>query len=176
MKPVVIEVVGGKKSGKTTTIEALTRELTRRGYAIAAVKHIPEPNFTIDREGKDTWRYAQAGARTIIGVSSDEVVTIEKMHVGEFSLKEILARCRNSDIVFLEGFRKVAAESREVLKIAIVKSAGDAAEAVKTYEPILALTGAVSTEKLGLKLPYVDLFRHAGKLADLIEELVKKKR
>jgi molybdopterin-guanine dinucleotide biosynthesis protein B len=176
MKPVVIEVVGGKKSGKTTTIESLTRELTRRGYRIAAVKHIPEPDFTIDKEGKDTWRYAQAGARTVIGVSCDEVATIEKMHVGEFSLKEILARCRNSDIVFLEGFRKVATESREVSKIAVVKSAGDAAEAVKTYESILAFTGAFSTEKLGLKPLYVDLFRHAGKLADLIEELVKKKR
>jgi molybdopterin-guanine dinucleotide biosynthesis protein MobB len=42
------------------------------------VKHIPEPNFTIDREGKDTWRYAQAGATTVVGVSADEIATIEK--------------------------------------------------------------------------------------------------
>lgn len=30
-KPVVIAVVGSKSSGKTTTIEALTRELTKKG-------------------------------------------------------------------------------------------------------------------------------------------------
>ena len=94
MKTVVIGVVGAKKSGKTTAIEVLTKELTGRGYRVAAVKHIPEPNFTIDMEGKDTWRYAQAGATTVIGVSADEVATIEKVHIIEFSLKEILERCR----------------------------------------------------------------------------------
>ena len=57
-KPVVIAVVGIKSSGKTTTIEALTKELTKRGYKIAVVKHIPEPDFTIDTVGKDTWRFA----------------------------------------------------------------------------------------------------------------------
>jgi len=175
MKPVVIGVVGGKKSGKTTTIEVLTRELTKRGYKIAAIKHVPEPNFTLDKEGKDTWRYAQAGARTVISVSADEVATIEKMHVEEFSLKEVLARCRDSDIVFLEGFRKLTAERKDIFKIVVVKSAEDAAEAFKTFEPILAFTGPFSTEKLNLKSPYVDLFDHTGKLAGLIEELVDKK-
>ena len=36
-RPVVIAVVGSKSSGKTTTIEALTKELTKRGYIIAVV-------------------------------------------------------------------------------------------------------------------------------------------
>jgi molybdopterin-guanine dinucleotide biosynthesis protein B len=176
MKPVVIGVVGAKKSGKTTAIEVLIKELTGRGYRIAAVKHIPEPDFTIDREGKDTWRYAQAGARTVIGVSADEVATIEKVHIREFSLKEILARCRESDVVFLEGFRKLAADSNEIYKILIAKSAEDAEEAARIFEPVLAFTGHFSTEKLNLKPPYVELFEHAERLADLIEELVKKKR
>ena len=60
MKPIVIAVVGSKASGKTTTIEILTKELSRKGYKIAAVKHIPEKNFTIDKKGKDTWRFAKA--------------------------------------------------------------------------------------------------------------------
>ncbi|MBS7635908.1 molybdopterin-guanine dinucleotide biosynthesis protein MobB [Candidatus Bathyarchaeota archaeon] len=48
----VIAVLGSKESGKTTTIEALTRELTRRGYKVAAVKHIPERDFTIEQRAK----------------------------------------------------------------------------------------------------------------------------
>jgi molybdopterin-guanine dinucleotide biosynthesis protein B len=49
MKQQVIAVVGTKKSGKTTTIENLIRELTNRGYKVAAIKHVPEPGHTIDR-------------------------------------------------------------------------------------------------------------------------------
>lgn len=78
MKTRIIAVVGGKKSGKTTAVEALTRELTKRGYQVAAVKHISEEGFSFDTEGKDTWRFAQAGAKTIIAVSPNEVVTIKK--------------------------------------------------------------------------------------------------
>ncbi len=44
----VIAVVGRKKSGKTTTIENLVRELTKRGLNIAVIKHISKPDFTID--------------------------------------------------------------------------------------------------------------------------------
>ena len=66
MKAAIIAVVGSKKSGKTTTIEALTRELVKRGFKVAAVKHVSEPDFTMDTKGKDTWRFAQAGARIVI--------------------------------------------------------------------------------------------------------------
>ncbi|MCJ7559854.1 molybdopterin-guanine dinucleotide biosynthesis protein B, partial [Candidatus Bathyarchaeota archaeon] len=64
-----IAVVGSKKSGKTTTIENLVRELTKKGYKVAAIKHVSEPDFTIDTAGKDTWKFAKAGAKTIISVA-----------------------------------------------------------------------------------------------------------
>jgi molybdopterin-guanine dinucleotide biosynthesis protein B len=74
----ILAVVGTKKAGKTTTIEALIRELSKRGYRVAAIKHIPDPDFSVDTPGKDTWRYAQAGARTIVSVAEKEIATIEK--------------------------------------------------------------------------------------------------
>ena len=113
MNPRVIAVVGGKKSGKTTTIELLIKELAGRGYIIAAVKHIPEPNFTIDEEGKDTWKYAQAGATTIIAVSSQEIATIEKVAPANLSLKKVLQKCRDCDLVFLEGFRDLVVKDTQ---------------------------------------------------------------
>jgi len=59
----VIAVVGTKKSGKTTTIENLVKELTKRGHKLAVIKHISKPDFTIDTAGKDTWKFARAGAK-----------------------------------------------------------------------------------------------------------------
>ena len=169
MKTKVIAVVGSKSSGKTTTIEILTKELTRRGYKVAAIKHIPEPNFTIDSVGKDTWRFAQSGAKTIISVASNEVATIEKVNEGNFSLKKILKKCEDNDIVFLEGFRKIVGKMKDIPKIVVAKSKEEALEALKAFKPILAFTGPYSTENLNLKVPYVDVLKNPEKIADIVE-------
>jgi molybdopterin-guanine dinucleotide biosynthesis protein MobB len=174
LMPVVIPVVGGKKSGKTATIELLVKELARRGYRVAVAKHIPEPNFTIDTRGKDTWRFAEAGAKTIVAVSPSEVAVIEKVQTGNFSVDDILRPCSNSAIVFLEGFRRLIAAEKHLQKIAVVKSASDAREAVKTFERILAFTGSYNTERDYPAIPYVDVSREPNKLADIIELTVKK--
>jgi molybdopterin-guanine dinucleotide biosynthesis protein B len=175
MKQAVIAVVGGKKSGKTTAIELLTKELTERGYKIAAVKHIPEPNFTIDREGKDTWRYAQAGATTIVGVSADEIATIEKTRQNDLTLKSIMQTCGGSDLVFLEGFRKLVAKDEKIHKILVVNSLEEAMRDLKTFRPIIALTGPTRPKIDDLHIPYVDVCKNAGQLADLVEKTVFKK-
>jgi len=173
-KPTIIAVVGSKSSGKTTTIEALTRELTKRGYKIGVVKHIPEPNFTIDTVGKDTWRFAQSGAQTILSVASNEVATIEKVNAKNLSLKQILQKCKNLDIVFLEGFRKIVSRKKAMHKIVTAKSAPEALEALKNFEPILAFTGPYPTEELNLKIPYVDVLQNPEEIADIVEKIVKK--
>ncbi len=173
MKATVLAVAGSKKSGKTTTIEVLIRELTKRGYKIAAVKHIPEPNFTVDKEGKDTWRFAQSGAKTIISASSDEVTTIQKLSGKDLSLRAILQKCRGNEIVILEGFREIVSMNKNVLKIVAVKSAGEALESVKSFHPILAFTGPYSTRDLNLSVPYVDMLKNPEKIADIVERAVR---
>jgi molybdopterin-guanine dinucleotide biosynthesis protein B len=168
-----IAVVGSKSSGKTTTIEALTRELTRRGYRVAAVKHIPEPNFTIDTRGKDTWRFANSGAKTIISVASNEIATIEKVDEENFSLKKILKKCKSNDIVFLEGFKELVSKNRSIQKIVVVKSEKEALEALKSFNPILVFTGPYSTASLKLKVPYVNSLKNPEKISDIIEKTIK---
>jgi molybdopterin-guanine dinucleotide biosynthesis protein B len=175
MAPVVIAVVGGKKSGKTTTIEILIKELAQRGYKVAAVKHIPEPDFTIDTKGKDTWKFAQSGATIIVGISAAEIATIEKMETRKLSIKAILRKCRGSDLVFLEGLRELVAKDRSIYKIAVVRSPEEIAEDFKIFQPIIAFTGP-HQPKSGLKrIPYVDIRKDPEKLADLVERIVKKK-
>ncbi|MDH5459559.1 MAG: molybdopterin-guanine dinucleotide biosynthesis protein B [Candidatus Bathyarchaeota archaeon] len=175
MKTAVIAVVGSKSSGKTTAIEFLTKELTKRGYKVATVKHIPEPNFTMDREGKDTWRFAESGAKTIVSVASNEVATIEKLNATDFSLEEILQKCEDNDVIFLEGFRKLVGENPNVPKIVAVKSPAEAFEASKTFKPILAFTGPYSTENLNLNVQYINVLKNSEKIADMVEKIVRKR-
>ena len=173
IKTAIIAVVGSKRSGKTTTVEALVKELSSRGYRIVTVKHISERNFTMDTKGKDTWRYAQAGARTIIGIASEEIATIEKAS-GSVSLREILRRCRDHDIVLLEGFKKLVSKKENISKIVVVKSTEEALQAVKDFKPILAFTGPYSTERLNVKPPYVDTLRYPKRIADIVKNSLKK--
>lgn len=166
----VIGVVGGKKSGKTTTIEILTRELTERGYRVAVAKHIPEVDFTIDTEGKDTWRFVQSGAKTVVAASAEEIATIEK--ISKPSFNKILEKCAGSDIVFLEGFRKILAKNMRIPKIAVVKSSQDVEKAVKEFKPILVFTGPYEHGNTSITIPWIDVLTHGKEIADLVEKLV----
>jgi molybdopterin-guanine dinucleotide biosynthesis protein B len=171
----VIAVVGSKKSGKTTTLENLIRELTERGYKVAAIKHIAEPSFTIDTAGKDTWKFAKAGAKTIVSMATNEIATIEKGTTESLSLEKLLKKCRGNDIVLIESFKKHVALKKNISKIVVTKSKKEATNALQTFKPILAFSGPYSTETLGFTAPYADGLRNPKKLADLIEKAILKK-
>jgi molybdopterin-guanine dinucleotide biosynthesis protein MobB len=176
MKPVIIAVVGGKKSGKTTTIEILIKKLTERGHRTAAIKHIPEPDFTFDQKGKDTWKYAQAGATEIIGVSAHEIVTIEKTEFKKELLIRILHRRRSTEIIFLEGFKDLIAKNKSIFKIVVLNSENQAEEDSRVFAPILALTGPYHPKILRRSPPYVDVLTNPDVLVDLVEKLILKRR
>ena len=171
----VIAVVGTKKSGKTTTTENLIRELTKRGYKVAAIKHINEPDFTIDTPRKDTWKFAKAGAKTIISMAANEIATIEKVTTESVSLKTLLKKCRGNNVVFIEGLKKLVALKKDIPKIVVTKSKNEAIDALKKFKPVLAFSGPYSTENLGLEAPYADGMKNPKKLADIVEKAILKK-
>jgi molybdopterin-guanine dinucleotide biosynthesis protein MobB len=171
----VVAVVGNKKSGKTTTTENLIKELTERGYKVAAIKHISEADFTIDIAGKDTWKFAKAGAKTIISVAATEIATIEKVTIGSVSLETLLKKCKGNDVVFVEGLKKLVALKKNIPKIVVVKSIQEAENALETFKPVLAFSGPYSTETLGFEVPYADGLKNPQKLADIVEKTILKK-
>jgi molybdopterin-guanine dinucleotide biosynthesis protein B len=177
----IIAVVGSKKSGKTTAIEILVQGLTKRGYKVATVKHVPEPDFTIDTEGKDTWRHAKAGASTVISVAPNEIATIRKADTTKYSLEQIVKNCEDdAEIIILEGFRELIGQNPTVPKIVAVKTAEEVLDASKRFKPILTFVGPIPAEAAKLKIPYVDALKEQKRLVDLVDEkvaaLVERKR
>jgi molybdopterin-guanine dinucleotide biosynthesis protein B len=168
-----IAVVGTKKAGKTTTIEILIRELSKRGYGVAAIKHIPEPDFSVDTPGKDTWRYAQAGAKTIVSVAKNEIATIEKI-CKKPSLMKLVKKCSGNDMVFIEGLKKTVQQNRKIPKIAVTRSKSEAENALRNFNPIIAFTGPYDTFELKLSIPYANAMANAKKLANIIEGFTSK--
>ena len=175
MNSQVIAIVGTKKSGKTTPIENLIRELTKRGYKVAAIKHVPEPDHTIDTSGKDTWRYAQAGARTVISAAAGEIATLEKVPLETVKLSDLIKKCKGNDIVFIEGLKNKVAKMKNISKIVVAKSMDEVVNAVGTYKPILAFSGSYSTKNLKFESPYANSLENPEQLADIIETKLLKK-
>ena len=169
-----IAVIGSKDSGKTTVTEVLIRELTRKGYKVATVKHIPEQNFTIDTEGKDTWRHAKAGASKVISVAPKEIAVIHKVETEKLSLDDILQHCEDADIVILEGFKSLIGTNPEILKIVTVKNPEEAREASKIFRPIIAFSGAAANRlsKENFAIPIIDALNETEKLVKLVEEKI----
>lgn len=112
---IVVAVSGPSKSGKTTLVEALIRELSSRGLRVLAVKH--GRHFEFDVEGKDSWRMWNAGAET--AMISDKFTAI--MLRRELSLEKI-GEFIKADVVIAEGFknlniRKIVIESKEKIDV-----------------------------------------------------------
>ncbi|KPV65512.1 MAG: molybdopterin-guanine dinucleotide biosynthesis protein B [Candidatus Bathyarchaeota archaeon BA1] len=169
----IIAVVGSKRSGKTTAIENLVQGLTRRGYKVGVVKHIPEVEFTIDTEGKDTWRYARAGALAVVSVAPNEIATIKRVDTTNYCLEEIVRGCKDDvDIIILEGFRKLVEKDPAVPKIVAVKTNEEAMEASKRYKPMLTLVGTIPTEAAKLKIPYIDMIKEPERLVNMVDRRV----
>jgi len=103
--PPAVTVVARSGTGKTTLLEKLIRELTLRGWTIGALKHDAH-RFEIDREGKDSWRMARAGAAVTAISSSEQTATIRR-HELQPDIKEILERdFHEVDLVLTEGFKR----------------------------------------------------------------------
>ncbi len=125
----IVAVVGSRKSGKTTAVEALVKGLTKKGYKVATVKHIPEPDFTIDTKGKDTWRHTKAGALITSSVAPNELAFIKKVDTTKYGLAEIVKHCEDeADIIILEGFRDLVAQKPLIPKVVTVKTLAEARE------------------------------------------------
>ena len=170
----IIAVVGSRKSGKTTTVETIVRELTKKGYRVATAKHIHEPNFTIDAKGKDTWRHAQAGAQITVGVSTNELATIKKTDTTKYKLSDVTQNCEdNTDIIILEGFRNLIEQDLTVPKVVTAKNQDEIHEAMQIIKPILAFTGPIKkAETPTLKIPCIDIQTEPEKLTEIIDKRV----
>jgi len=163
----ILSVVGKSDSGKTTLIEKLVPELTRRGYRIATVKHDVH-GFEVDREGKDSWRHKQAGAHTVVISSPNKIALIRDVEK-DLTLDEIREKLiQDVDLILSEGYKKDVQPKIEIFRKEKHK------ELLCTKED--HLVAIVSNQKFNVGVPCFDLEDMEG-LSNFIEkEFLKSKR
>ncbi|MBP1700165.1 MAG: molybdopterin guanine dinucleotide biosynthesis accessory protein MobB [Deltaproteobacteria bacterium] len=156
----IISIVGKSDSGKTTLIEKLVPELTRRGYRIATVKHDVH-GFEVDREGKDSWRHKRAGAHTVV-ISSPQKIALIRDVERDLSLMEIRDKLiRDVDLVLSEGYKRDVQPKIEIFR-------------KERHQELLCakednLIAIVSDQTFNVGIPCFDLEDMKG-LSDFIEK------
>nr|NJM04588.1 molybdopterin-guanine dinucleotide biosynthesis protein B [Desulfobacula sp.] len=158
-KTEIITIVGKSDSGKTTLLEKLVAELTRRGYRIGTVKHAHD-GFDMDREGKDSWRHKKAGAHTVLVIADDRIALIRDDRTGD--LEKMRTYLFDVDIILAEGFK-----GQPLPKIEIFRTAGGHKAPLCMKDNSLIAFVTDSSHK-----PDVPVFglEEVGRLADFIEK------
>jgi molybdopterin-guanine dinucleotide biosynthesis protein MobB len=135
-EPAVLGVVGRPGNGKTTLIEKLIPEFTRRGLRVGAVKRVAR--LDLDVPGKDSWRHAQAGAEAYAVGSPGKVAFVARQRE-EATLEDIVARFFGGyDVVICEGYRREAPDVVEVFR----SGAGYESMVCEPDEPLGLVTDA----------------------------------
>ena len=162
----IVSIVGKSDSGKTTLIEKLLPELTRRGFRIATVKHDVH-GFEVDREGKDSWRHKQAGAHTVVIASPQKVALIRNVEK-DWTLEEIGGKLiQDVDLILSEGYKKDVQPKIEIFRKEKHK------ELLCTQED--HLVAIVSNQVFEVGVPCFDLDDMKG-LGDFIERTFLRKK
>jgi molybdopterin-guanine dinucleotide biosynthesis protein B len=158
----IVSIVGISNSGKTTLIEKLIAELTRRGFRVATIKH-NRHGFEIDHEGKDSWRHKRAGAVATVVASPGKIALIEDT-TKDYDLAEIQdLYIRNADIVLAEGYKQNPHLKIEVFRADLMRE-----RLCGPGDNLIALAG---DKPVTSEAPWFDWNDAAG-LSDLITEKV----
>jgi molybdopterin-guanine dinucleotide biosynthesis protein B len=98
-----IGIIGYSNTGKTTLIEKLIPLFTAQGLSVSAIKHAHH-GFDMDRPGKDSYRYRQAGAHQVLIATAERWALLTETPKAA-TLAELLEQLAPCDLVLVEGFR-----------------------------------------------------------------------
>jgi len=155
----LVTVIGKSGCGKTTMLEKLVAEFKSRNYKLATIKHHSHRGFDIDKPGKDSWRFAQAGSDHVVIASPDKIASYRNIAC-ELSLDEISASISDVELILVEGYKQAEKPALEVVRLA------NSQELIGSEEQRFAVAADFP---LNLDVPQFGL-NDVRRIADLIEK------
>ena len=163
--------LGFRKSGKTFAIVMVSKELVKRGDNVGTLKHIHDKDFSIDTEGKDTWRHAAAGASTIVSMAPRELAIIEKRDTTNLTIDHLIGifASRDVDYLLIEGLYGRFSRRRGVVLVLCATSARQARELLRLHpKPVCILDNSAGGIGSIQGIPILRLPRDLPVLMNLI--------
>ena len=88
-------------TGKTTLIEKLIPKLKEKDLRLAVIKHDAH-GLKFDKEGKDSWRFSNAGADvTVVNGPDQSAIFVQR----SLTLDETITMITDVDLVLIEGYK-----------------------------------------------------------------------
>lgn len=97
----IYSVVAFSGTGKTTYLEGLIASLREKGLRVGVIKHDGH-DFDADQPGKDSFRFARAGAVITAVSSAAKTMWVEYRPLGP---EAVAARMENVDLILTEGYK-----------------------------------------------------------------------
>ena len=155
----IFAVYGSSKSGKTTTVVEILKELRVRGYSVSTIKNVHVEHLVFDVVGKDTWRHWKAGAEVVGLRAPDESILMIKRPV----MLDELIRHISSDYLVLEGFRGVSLPK-------ILCATDEERMQDELQSKVFCISGLVSAHLSSYRgVPLINSLLNAPDLVDLVE-------
>jgi molybdopterin-guanine dinucleotide biosynthesis protein MobB len=151
-----VAVIGGKSSGKTTAVEVIVQALKERELTSMTIKHVSQPDFSVDKKGTDTWRHWKAGAEIVSTVSNIEKAIM--IRNGEnFDFNDLNIWAKNVDVTIFEGFSYSLLKEEKVGKIICLRDKSEKKNYLDDLKgTLIALCSLKIIEKGILKLGFDD--------------------
>ena len=168
-----VAFIGYQNSGKTTLVEKVIAELTRRGLRVGSLKHHGHHGFDIDVPAKDSWRHHQAGSKhvgLICGTRWAEYA--DTRAEDEMPARELLARYADVDVVIVEGYKTEGFDNIVVARSGVDRLRGRSSlDLVDGHTLALACNDALvrQARDAGLEVPTVSINDYRA-ICDLIQD------
>lgn len=147
--PHTFGISGWSGSGKTTLIELLIPLFRAQGLRVSLIKHTHH-GFDVDKPGKDSFRFREAGATEVILAGSARWALMHELREApQAGLAELLSKLSACDLVLVEGFKSAELPKIEVHRPSVGKPFFHA-----EFPNVVAVA---SDEALSVDLPVLDL-------------------
>lgn len=143
----IIQLVGYKNTGKTTSVCRLTERYKEIGLRVGTIKHDAH-DFQIDTPGTDTWKHQAAGA-DITAITSASRTAILKQAATELD-DLIAAIAQDVDVILIEGYKSAPYPklvfTREASQLRLLESISQPIALVGWPEAVAAFAAGSSEE------------------------------
>lgn len=156
-----IGIIGYSNTGKTTLIEKLIPIFRARGLSVSAVKNAHH-GFDMDRPGKDSFRYREAGAGQVLIATGQRWALLTETPQRAATLDELLAMLAPCDLAIVEGFKSEG----QIPRIEVRRSVNSEPPIFPHDPNVIAVAADHPVET---NLPVLDL-NDAAKIAAFITE------
>lgn len=130
MKRLAIAFSGPSNSGKTTLILKVAKKFIDDGLKVVVVKHDPGDKAKFDVEGKDSFKFSQAGADVVV-MSPTRTTYFSQSSQG---IDEVIRMIGEFDMLLVEGLKTLPLPRLSVFRGEIDEAYLGFSDAIATYK------------------------------------------